>query len=183
VLGLAECLGVDLSIGCRRSPGVAGPGVSDLIGALRCTMSVLSCDWDRRDEPISLEENLMAQSKEGREVILGVDTHLDAHVAVVIDGVGKVLGTLIAPVGLLGYQQLLQWSRSFGACTRAGVEGTGTYGAGLARAMPTSKFWKSIGRIGRSDVSEGSPPRRMPRMPRAPYYRARPRRSRSCSRA
>ena len=77
----------------------------------------------------------MAQSKEGREVILGVDTHLDAHVAVVIDGVGKVLGTLIAPVGLHGYQQLLQWSRSFGACTRAGVEGTGTYGAGLARVL------------------------------------------------
>ncbi len=77
----------------------------------------------------------MAQSKEGREVILGVDTHLDAHVGVVIDGVGKVLGTLIAPAGLHGYQQLLQWSRSFGACTRAGVEGTGTYGAGLARVL------------------------------------------------
>ena len=77
----------------------------------------------------------MAQSTEGREVILGVDTHLDAHVGVVIDGVGKVLGTLVAPVGLHGYQQLLQWSRSFGACTRAGGEGTGTYGAGLARVL------------------------------------------------
>jgi len=77
----------------------------------------------------------MAQSTEGREVILGVDTHLDTHVGVVIDGVGKVLGTLVAPVGLHGYQQLLQWSRSFGACTRAGVEGTGTYGAGLARVL------------------------------------------------
>ena len=77
----------------------------------------------------------MAQSTEGREVILGVDTHLDAHVGVVIDGVGKVLGTLVAAVGLHGYQQLLQWSRSFGACARAGVEGTGTYGAGLARVL------------------------------------------------
>jgi transposase len=77
----------------------------------------------------------MAQSTEGREVILGVDTHLDTHVGVVIDGVGKVLGTLTAPAELHGYRQLLEWSRSFGACTRAGVEGTGTYGAGLARVL------------------------------------------------
>jgi transposase len=77
----------------------------------------------------------MAQSKEERKVFLGVDTHLDTHVGVVIDGVGKVLGTLITPVGLHGYQQLLQWSRLFGECTRAGVEGTGTYGAGLSRFL------------------------------------------------
>lgn len=77
----------------------------------------------------------MAQPMEGREVILGVDTHLDTHVGVAIDGVGRVLGTLIAPVGRPGYQQLLHWCRSFGECTRAGVEGTGTYGAGLARVL------------------------------------------------
>lgn len=77
----------------------------------------------------------MAQPMEGREVILGVDTHLDTHVGVAIDGVGRVLGTLIAPVGRLGYQELLHWCRSFGECTRAGVEGTGTYGAGLARVL------------------------------------------------
>ena len=72
MLGLAECLGIDLSIGYRRSPCVAGPGVSDLIGALRCTVSVLSCGWDRRDEPSSLEENLMAQSKKGEKSFLGL---------------------------------------------------------------------------------------------------------------
>jgi transposase len=69
------------------------------------------------------------------EVILGVDTHLDLHVGVVIDEVGHVLGTLAAPTHATGYLQLLKWARSFGDLQRAGVEGTGTYGAGLARLL------------------------------------------------
>ena len=126
----------------------------------------------------------MAQST-GREVVLGVDTHLDAHMGVVIDGVGKVLGTLIAPAGIHGYQQLLQWSRSFGACTRAGVEGTGTYGAGLARVLRDAGI--EVLEVNRADRSKrrlkGKSDPRMPRMLRAPYCRERPRRSRSCNRA
>jgi len=69
------------------------------------------------------------------EVILGVDTHLDSHVGVVIDDVGHVLGTLATPTHATGYLQLLNWARSFGDLQRAGVEGTGTYGAGLARLL------------------------------------------------
>lgn len=69
------------------------------------------------------------------EVILGVDTHLDSHVGVVIDEVGHVLGTLATPTHAAGYVQLLNWARSFGDLQRAGVEGTGTYGAGLARSL------------------------------------------------
>ena len=70
-----------------------------------------------------------------REIILGVDTHLDLHVGAVIDLTGKLLGTLSIVTTAGGYQQLIAWARSLGLLHRAGVEGTGTYGAGLARAL------------------------------------------------
>ncbi|GBL45519.1 mobile element protein [Sulfuriferula multivorans] len=69
------------------------------------------------------------------EVILGVDTHLDMHVAAVISHAGKLLGTLATPTNTAGYLKLLAWARSWGCVRRAGVEGTGTYGAGLARVL------------------------------------------------
>jgi transposase len=69
------------------------------------------------------------------EVILGVDTHLDLHVGAVISSTGKLLGTLATATNASGYQQLLAWARSLGCLRCAGVEGTGTYGAGLARAL------------------------------------------------
>jgi transposase len=69
------------------------------------------------------------------EVILGVDTHLDLHVGVVINRAGKLLGSLATTTNANGYQQLLAWARSLGCLRCAGVEGTGTYGAGLARAL------------------------------------------------
>ena len=69
------------------------------------------------------------------EVILGVDTHLDVHVGVVIDAVGRVQGTLSINTTPSGYEQLLSWARSFGQLNRAGIEGTGSYGAGLARFL------------------------------------------------
>jgi len=69
------------------------------------------------------------------EVILGVDTHLDTHVGALIDGRGKMLGTLPTATNTSGYNQLLKWAQSFGPIQRAGIEGTGTYGAGLARFL------------------------------------------------
>ena len=72
------------------------------------------------------------------EVVLGVDTHLDVDVGVVINTVGRVLGTLSVPTNSEGYNQLLSWARSFSCLRRAGVEGTGTYGSGLARLLTTN---------------------------------------------
>lgn len=72
---------------------------------------------------------------EQNEVILGVDTHLDVHVGAVISETGKLLGTLSTPTDTSGYFKLLAWANSFGHVLRAGVEGTGTYGAGLARVL------------------------------------------------
>ncbi|MFC0267886.1 IS110 family transposase, partial [Kushneria aurantia] len=75
----------------------------------------------------------MAKVEELVEVVLGVDTHLDVHVGVVVDPAGRVLGTRSIETCTDGYQALLEWAHSFGFLLRAGIEGTGTYGAGLAR--------------------------------------------------
>lgn len=65
----------------------------------------------------------------------GVDTHRDVHVAAAVDGVGGVLGVESFEVTAAGYAALERWMRSFGAVARVGVEGTGAYGAGLARYL------------------------------------------------
>ena len=69
------------------------------------------------------------------EVAGGVDTHSDTHTAAVIDMVGRVLGTEQFPAGPAGYAALLAWMEGFGRLVRVGVEGTGAYGAGLARLL------------------------------------------------
>jgi len=70
-----------------------------------------------------------------RTVIGGVDTHLDVHVAAALDPIGGVLGVESFTVTPRGYRALLEWMRSFGSLSTVGVEGTGTYGAGLARFL------------------------------------------------
>lgn len=65
----------------------------------------------------------------------GVDTHQDTHTAAVIDLVGRVLGTEQFPATPAGYRALLAWMRRFGRLGPVGVEGTGAYGAGLARTL------------------------------------------------
>lgn len=68
-------------------------------------------------------------------VVGGVDTHKDAHVAAVIDLVGRLLGTRTFPTTSAGYASLMRWMRTFGVPLRVGVEGTSSYGAGLTRAL------------------------------------------------
>lgn len=68
-------------------------------------------------------------------VILGVDTHLDIHVGAVISQAGKLLDTRIIQTSQTGYQELLDLAKSFGVLKRAGIEGTGTYGAALTRFL------------------------------------------------
>ncbi|MET8721492.1 IS110 family transposase [Streptomyces misionensis] len=70
-----------------------------------------------------------------REVVLGVDTHGEVHVAAVVSPLGKILGTESFPATVAGYQRLLMWARRRGTVRRAGVEGTGTFGAGLSRYL------------------------------------------------
>jgi transposase len=70
-----------------------------------------------------------------RVVVGGVDTHKDEHVAAVIDGNGKVLGSAEFPTTAAGHRRLLTWMRRHGELAKVGVEGTGSYGAGLARHL------------------------------------------------
>ena len=68
-------------------------------------------------------------------VILGVDTHLDFHVAVAIDHLGRRLGESSVPMTAKGYERLLRWAEGFGLVRCAGIEGTSSYGAGLTRHL------------------------------------------------
>jgi len=70
-----------------------------------------------------------------RLVTGGVDTHAGVHVAGVVDQAGRVLGTGEFAATAAGYRQALAWMRSHGQLVRVGVEGTGSYGAGLARYL------------------------------------------------
>jgi transposase len=70
-------------------------------------------------------------------VTLGVDTHLDQHVGAVMDDLGRTIATTTVPATQTGYRQLLSWAREHGDLRGAGVEGTGSYGAGLARFLTT----------------------------------------------
>jgi transposase len=68
-----------------------------------------------------------------RAITGGVDTHADTHVAAALDPIGGLLGVEEFPATAGGYARLLGWLGGFGAVTLVGIEGTGSYGAGLAR--------------------------------------------------
>ena len=70
-----------------------------------------------------------------RPVTGGVDTHLEVHVAAALDGIGGLLGVEEFKTTVPGNKALLGWLKSFGTPVRVGVEGTGSYGAGLARYL------------------------------------------------
>jgi transposase len=70
-----------------------------------------------------------------RTVTGGIDTHGETHVAAVLDEVGGLLGTESFEANPDGYSALFSWLTGFGAVGKVGVEGTGAYGAGLARFL------------------------------------------------
>jgi transposase len=72
---------------------------------------------------------------ETRPITGGVDTHLDVHVAAAVDSNGGTLGVESFPTTTDGFAELHAWLRGFGPLERVGVEGTGAYGAGLARHL------------------------------------------------
>jgi transposase len=70
-----------------------------------------------------------------RVVVGGVDTHGETHHAAVVDEVGRHLADQEFEASPSGYRRLLVWLGSFGRLDRVGVEGTGAYGAALARML------------------------------------------------
>ena len=77
----------------------------------------------------------MTTQPEVWKVIVGVDTHKHVHVAVAIDTRGIRLGDHSFVADSSGYQALLMWAYTHGRIETFGIEGTGSYGAGLARAV------------------------------------------------
>jgi transposase len=66
-------------------------------------------------------------------VTVGVDTHRDTHVAAAVDQAGRIVGSALFPVSTRGYVALVTWAERLCPVAKVGIEGTGTYGAGLAR--------------------------------------------------
>lgn len=69
------------------------------------------------------------------DVTVGVDTHKDVHVAAVLDARGAVLGTESFPTTQKGFDALGCWAARFGQIDKFGIEGTGSWGATLARHL------------------------------------------------
>ena len=76
-----------------------------------------------------------SSSKSTANIIIGVDTHKSTHVAVAIDNHGVRLAELSIPTNPKGYKELEAWSCSLGTVQAFGIEGTGSYGAGLCRTL------------------------------------------------
>ena len=72
---------------------------------------------------------------EPEEVVVGVDTHADLHVGVVLSSLGARLGSRAVATTVAGFRELADWARGFGPVRCFGVEGTGSYGAALARHL------------------------------------------------
>ncbi|MFB8000504.1 IS110 family transposase [Streptomyces sp. NPDC056002] len=78
----------------------------------------------------------MTTDRESCRIVIGVDTHKSTHhVAAVHADTAKLLGDQEFPATMAGYRKLLKWAHSHGELVKAGVEGTGSYGAGLHRYM------------------------------------------------
>jgi transposase len=72
---------------------------------------------------------------EPSRVTVGVDTHGQVHVACALDQLGRHLATVGVATTTSGYRELLAWAQPLGEVEAFGVEGTGCYGAGLARFL------------------------------------------------
>ena len=86
--------------------------------------------------------------EEARAITGGVDTHAGTHVAAALDPIGGLLGVQEFPATAAGYARLPGWLGGFGAVALIGIEGTGSYGAGLARHVTAAGI-----RVGEVDCS------------------------------
>jgi transposase len=135
------CPGEDLS------PGAAGTGLATLVGLIRSLPSLLAVARYRCAAGVSTqagaavsgshhwEDQVNTAARNDR--IVGVDTHLDSHTAVICDGRGRPLAQLRVPATAAGYGQLTGWARSqaAGQPLAWAIESTRHYGLGLARHL------------------------------------------------
>src|SRR5712691_11256848 len=67
-------------------------------------------------------------------VAIGIDTHRDRHSGCALDRLGRPLGELELSADAAGYESLWRWACALGEPVFA-LEGSGSYGAGLARHL------------------------------------------------
>ena len=143
--GLA-CESADARSGCpaNRSAG-RGPGFSGTHQRCRPDLPGLGKrpgfhrSGGQRVRAIPQPQKGMALTiVETRAITGGVDTHADVHVAAALDPIGGLLGVREFPATAAGYGRLLSWLGGFGTVCLVGIEGTGSYGAGLARHITTA---------------------------------------------
>jgi transposase len=87
------------------------------------------------NDPHCKEAAMADMSSSSPIVTGGVDTHKDLHVAAVVDASDAVVATAAFSTTRAGYRSMLRWMRTYGDLRRIGVEGTGSYGAGLLRHL------------------------------------------------
>lgn len=68
-------------------------------------------------------------------IAVGVDTHKHWHVAVALDALGQVVGELVMAATAAGYGELVAWLSGLGGEVVVGIEGAGSYGAGLCQHL------------------------------------------------
>jgi transposase len=73
-------------------------------------------------------------------IAVGVDTHKEQHLAVALDGLGQVLAEIIITTTLAGYSQFVCWLKELGEDVLVGIEGAGSYGAGLCEYLQADEI-------------------------------------------
>ena len=68
-------------------------------------------------------------------IAVGVDTHKHQHIAVALNALGQLLGEIAVAATVAGYRELVFWLAGLGGEAVVGIEGTGSYGAGLCRHL------------------------------------------------
>lgn len=71
---------------------------------------------------------------ESNLAVAGVDTHKDTHTLCLLDCMGRAIGTFKFPANASGYDALAEKIGDPETCI-VGIEGTGSYGAGLTRRL------------------------------------------------
>ena len=97
-----------------------------LLGHWSPSRDVRACPSTRKGVAVAIVDS-------ARLVVGGVDTHRDSNVAAVVDMKGGLLGVQSFATTAAGHRSLRLWMAGFGAIERVGIEGTGAYGAGIAR--------------------------------------------------
>jgi len=88
-------------------------------------------------------------------IVIGVDTHKHIHVAAALDSIGGIIATITVATDSDGFKQLLEWAATFGQIIAFGIEGTGSYRAGLT---------SFVRRAGHRVIEVNRPDRRMRRL-------------------